>query len=225
MKMKQKNLRIFEIECLDYSESISYLQKNAELLLSLPIALKGGSAAKVCDWALANSFCAFVAPECLGETKKQPAKIKTSLFDEEPDVELARVINKQPDIKTQIINDIEKIEQEIKAPIEVAPTPKASSGTRLVINRVLRSGENIQNDGDVVVFGRVNSGAKVISGGCVEIFEEIDGLVECEGEYMIIRSIGKGSVVFKNETVKKESLIYDLNRLFFENAKLQIKKV
>lgn len=224
MKMKQKNLRIFEIECYDFDESVVYLQKNAELLFTLPLALKGATASRVCDWALSNSFCAFVAPDCLGDIKKQPARVKTSLFDEEPDAELARVINKQPDIKTQIANDIEKIEQESKTQVETVIVEKPQS-QRLIINRVLRSGENIQNNGDVVVFGRVNSGAKIISSGAVEIFEEIDGLVECEGDYMIIRSIGKGSVVFKNETVKKESLIYDLNRLYFENAKLQIKKV
>ncbi|MEY4505188.1 MAG: hypothetical protein RL154_1485 [Pseudomonadota bacterium] len=198
MKTKQKNIRIFEIESLDFDETIAYIQKNAALLNSFPLAFNGVAAKQSCEWAVINGYCAFVAPECLGSIKKPSSANTQTFLAEEPKRNI-----EQEDIK-QIANEQE---------------------ARVIITKMVRSGEIIQSNSDVVVFGRVNSGAKIITKGSVEVFDEVDGLIECDGDYLILRSIGKGSVVFKNETIKKDILKYDLQRLYFENSQLQIKKI
>ena len=207
MKTKQKNIRIFEIEADDYDEAVAYLEKNAELFRPFILALRGLSAQKLLIWATYHEYCAFIAPECMGSPRKAAPKQKTTLFNEER----AAQIFQEP----QKPIESEKVQNE----------PQNGANNRMLINRVLRSGEIIQSEGDVVVFGRINSGAKIITKGAVEVFDEIDGLVECEGDYIILRSIGKGSVIFCNETIKKEILKYDLQRLFFENGALQVRKI
>ncbi|MCL2767164.1 MAG: septum site-determining protein MinC [Synergistaceae bacterium] len=43
-------------------------------------------------------------------------------------------------------------------------------------HRSLRSGEKIEHDGDVVVFGHVNNGAEIIASGSISIFGKLKGL-------------------------------------------------
>lgn len=208
MKTKQKNIRVFELDSDDAIEALAYLEKNSDLLRAFVLAIKGKASAEMYEWAQNNKHCAFIAPECLYMPKQAFEKIPTMLFDGGHKEILLQ--NSDENIKNNM--------NEVVAPIKNIPN-------RIVITRVLRSGEIIENDGDIVIFGRVNSGAKIISKGAVEIFDEVDGLVECDGDYIILRSIGKGSVVYKNETIKKELLKYDLQKLCFENGHLQVKKI
>jgi septum site-determining protein MinC len=46
----------------------------------------------------------------------------------------------------------------------------------LLIHRSLRSGEKIEHDGDVTVFGHVNNGAEIIASGSILIFGKLKGL-------------------------------------------------
>jgi len=46
----------------------------------------------------------------------------------------------------------------------------------LLIRRSLRSGEKIEHDGDVVIFGHVNNGAEIIASGSISIFGKLKGL-------------------------------------------------
>jgi len=46
----------------------------------------------------------------------------------------------------------------------------------LLVHRSLRSGEKIEHDGDVVVFGQVNNGAEIIASGSILVFGKLKGL-------------------------------------------------
>jgi septum site-determining protein MinC len=46
----------------------------------------------------------------------------------------------------------------------------------LLIHRSLRSGEKIEHDGDVTVFGHVNNGAEIIASGNILVFGKLKGL-------------------------------------------------
>ena len=46
----------------------------------------------------------------------------------------------------------------------------------LLRHRSLRSGEKIEHDGDVVIFGHVNNGAEIIASGSISIFGKLKGL-------------------------------------------------
>lgn len=74
----------------------------------------------------------------------------------------------------------------------------------LLFEKPVRSGEEIVHDGDITIFGRVNSAAKVLAAGNVEIYGCVDGVVECDGAYMILKEIGKGYVVFNGDILEKE---------------------
>ena len=46
----------------------------------------------------------------------------------------------------------------------------------LLIHRSLRSGEKIEHDGDVTVFGHVNNGAEIVASGNISVFGKLKGL-------------------------------------------------
>ncbi len=93
-----------------------------------------------------------------------------------------------------------------------------------IYNRTIRSGEEIFNENDIIINGRVNSGAKVVSNSNIIIFNDIDGFVECRGEYMILRNIHKGIVHFNNEIINlpKGDL---LKVIYLQKELLMIKEI
>jgi len=68
-----------------------------------------------------------------------------------------------------------------------------------IYDRTIRSGEEIINSGDIIINGRVNSGAIIRGSSSVIIYNTIDGVVECSGEYMILRDVDHGVVYFNTE--------------------------
>lgn len=66
-----------------------------------------------------------------------------------------------------------------RAPLESNDIYTRSNGATeaLIIRRTLRSGQVIQHDGPVVIYGDVNDGAQIVAAGDVLIFGKLRGLV------------------------------------------------
>lgn len=89
-------------------------------------------------------------------------------------------------------------------PMQNTPTEETQpKNTTKTLTRTIRSGEEISNQGDIIIFGRVNSGAKIHCDGILQIFDCIDGSCECEGDFVIFRTIGNGEILFKGELIDK----------------------
>lgn len=68
----------------------------------------------------------------------------------------------------------------------------------------VRSGEEIQAEGDLVVLGNINNGARVVAEGNVSIFGKCDGILTSGGQYIILRSVGSRHVVFGGEILSEK---------------------
>lgn len=160
MKVKQKNIRVFEIECENFGEFEAYLDKNAILLRNFLLLLKGdaeGSFAKECRRKAL--WCASyyvernenVAPASKEEQISQDSKQEE---DEEKSAE-----------QSVFMESMSKYEQK-----ELAKT--------ILVAKNLRSGEDIDTEADVTITGRINSGAKVKTSGNAIVLGTIDGALE-----------------------------------------------
>jgi septum site-determining protein MinC len=87
----------------------------------------------------------------------------------------------------------------------------------LVFEKTIRSGEEIVHDGDVTIFGRVNSAAKVIAEGNIEVYGTIDGLVQSDGDYMIVKDLGKGHIIFNGDILEKELFDGNLKKVTYSS--------
>lgn len=85
-------------------------------------------------------------------------------------------------------------------------------------NLPIRSGTELECDDDIVVFGRINSGAKVIAKKNAIIFSRIEGLVEAAGDYLIVKEIGKGQLFFHGEEVPPGAIKGHLTKITMQGG-------
>lgn len=137
-----------------------------------------------------------------------------------------RLNTKSPKIDIKNIN-ANKENHIIKNPVDadmIDSTRDLALKTKF-IKKVIRSGENIVNKGDISIFNRVNSASKIISDNNIFIFGECEGDVECNGDFLVLSKINKGKIVFQGEIITSNMLKYKLNLIFKEDNKLNIKDI
>jgi septum site-determining protein MinC len=207
VKTKQRNLRIFEIECEDIALVRTYLTKNKALMDGLMVLLKGSKANECAVLCEEDELCYAIAGKCDCDKQSAPKKtIKaTASLEEEKVVEIVEKIVIQT---VYVDRHAEVIE------------PKSD---KVIKHTTVRSGEDIVTNGDVAIFGRVNSGAKIKAEGSVEVFDTIDGLIECAGDYMLLRSIGKGTVMFAGNKLDAKSFDGKIKKITLNEGVPEIK--
>ena len=94
-----------------------------------------------------------------------------------------------------------------------------------IYHRTIRSGEAIKTDESLVFMGRINSGALIESSNSIQIFGIIDGLVRGNGDYLLLKSIGKGTVVFHEEELDKSQFNGQLKLVEYKNGAIVMKEV
>ena len=173
MKVKQQTLKGFEFD-IDSDEAFKeYFIKNAPLLNGHLLILKGTVSENVQSFLEDKSVAYINANEKNLQTRK---KRSTAVLDDS----LTRSIENQ-------LNEAGAIH------------PKENT----VYYRPIRSGEEIESQTDLVFFSRINSGAVIESSRSIQVFGIIDGLVRSDGDYLILKEIGKGNVFFHGEELDK----------------------
>lgn len=92
-----------------------------------------------------------------------------------------------------------------------AESQKISSAPTLFVSKVVRSGEEIIHNGDVVIESQVNDGARVVAGGNLAVFGECKGSVEVGGEYMICKKILASAIIFQDRLLD-EPFLHKINQ-------------
>jgi len=73
----------------------------------------------------------------------------------------------------------------------------------LIFDRIIRSGEEINSENNLIFLNRINAGAKIRSSGNIEVYGECEGMIECEGDYLIVKRNKKGLIFFKGIEIKE----------------------
>ncbi len=77
-----------------------------------------------------------------------------------------------------------------------------------IFDRIIRGGEEINSNNRLIFLKRINAGAKIISTESIEVFDEVEGVVICTGEYIIVKKNEKGTILFHNEEIKVDKLSF-----------------
>jgi len=94
-----------------------------------------------------------------------------------------------------------------------------------VFHKPIRSGEAIESENDLLFFGRINSGALIQSAGSIQVFGIIDGIIRSDGEFLLLKEIGKGSVTFHGEELDKSQFNGTQKLVQYINNAIVIKDV
>ncbi|MEO1954511.1 MAG: hypothetical protein ABGW74_07390 [Campylobacterales bacterium] len=100
-----------------------------------------------------------------------------------------------------------KKEQEIVKKVE---KPKTNLK---VIDKLVRSGQEIKIDGDLLLLNRVNSGGSIIINGTLIVTQIVDGSIRCNGDFMMLQASSKANIVFHDVEVDNKFLQDKLNRI------------
>lgn len=65
-----------------------------------------------------------------------------------------------------------------------------------IVDQLVRSGQEIVERRDLLVLKRVNSGANIRTEGNFIALSTIEGKVECNGEFMLLKSSKKATIIF-----------------------------
>ena len=73
----------------------------------------------------------------------------------------------------------------------------------IIFDRIIRSGEEINSENNLIFLNRINAGAKIKSSGNIEVYGDCEGMIECEGDYLIVKRNKKGLIFFKGVEIKE----------------------
>ena len=196
MKAKQKKIRVFDIVIDSEEKFFSYMDKNLILLKDYLLIISGEITDKIKQFLDDNSLCYVFQNECN-----------------------LKIIEKEKDSKKENNSSFGKVEvlKQVIHDEKIVPT--------IVINKPVRSGEVIESDGDIIVFSRINSGAKVVSEGNVFTFDVIDGIVESYGSICFIKNINKGHFIFNGDILDKDDFDGNLKKVIKTDEGYQIEDI
>lgn len=198
MKVTQKNLRVFHIEIGDENAFLDYFRKNALLLKEFFLLIEGNITKNI-------AFVLDQSGVCYKEITGSSIRLGS--------------------LKKEI-SPLEALHINIEKKETLSPELKQTMKSKLY-DRPIRSGEEIHESVPVVIFGRVNSGAKVFCEESMSIYGIIDGLVQCDGEYIVLNGISpRGHLIFNGEIVENTQLKDNLlQKIILKEGKLEIKEI
>lgn len=198
MKVTQKNVRVFHIEIDDEASFLDYFRKNSLLLKEFFLLIEGNITKNIAFVLEQSGVCYKEINHCA--IRFGGIKKETPLLEDEP--------------KKEVVSEM------------ISEQPKQLPKLKLY-DRPIRSGEEIVESLPIVIFGRVNSGAKVFCEESMSIYGIIDGLVQCDGEYVVLSGISpRGHLIFNGEIVDREMLKLNvLQKIVMRDNVIEIKEV
>ncbi len=94
-----------------------------------------------------------------------------------------------------------------------------------VLDSLIRSGQELNINGDLLLLNKVNSGAKINIEGNLVITQIVNGSIRCKGDFMVIEASAKANIVFHDVVVDNSYLKERLNRVELINNEIVITPV
>jgi len=94
-----------------------------------------------------------------------------------------------------------------------------------VLDEMIRSGRELNIQGDLLLLNRVNSGATINTTGNLIITKVVEGSIRCHGNFMMLTASPKANIVFHDVEVDNSLLENRLNRVELKNNEIIITPV
>jgi len=124
--------------------------------------------------------------------------------------------------------EAEKAERVVSQQITEAKVEELSSRLQnnlTVLDDMVRSGRELNIEGDLLLLNRVNSGATINTLGNVIITKVVEGAIRCNGNFMMLTASPKANIIFHGVEVENNLLANKLNRVELKNNEIIITPV
>ena len=94
-----------------------------------------------------------------------------------------------------------------------------------IIDTRIRSGQDIKVQSDLLVLNRINSGAKLQVEGNLIVTDTIDGMIFCNGDFMLVKTSPKAMIVFNGVEIDGSLLKNKFNKIIFNGDEIIISPI
>jgi len=94
-----------------------------------------------------------------------------------------------------------------------------------VIDKLVRSGQELKIKGDLLLLNRVNSGGSIDIDGNLIVTQIVEGSIRCRGKFMMLKASSKANIVFNDVEVDNRYLQERLNRVDLQENEIRITPV
>jgi len=155
----------------------------------------------------------------------------------EEEIELSKKSEVDTDEYVALKDKLEKLEAENGINAQIAQSELKQAKIQIeqlsqklnrgftVLDSIIRSGRELNIEGDLLILNRVNSGATVNTSGNLIITQVVEGAVRCDGNFMMITVSPKANIVFNGVLVDNSLLENKLNRIELKDRKIHITPV
>ena len=201
MRTKQYSVKVCEMALVNEDEFISFFEINYILFKDHLIVISGEMTKKV---------------EAYLKQKELQYLVNANLPKGQGRVAIEKEIQEQ--------KEQHQIEQEQKE-LELSKLSNKLQNNLKVRDTLVRSGQELNIDGDLLLLNRVNSGATIIINGNLIITQIVDGAIRCHGNFMMLQASPKANIVFNDIEIDNTSLNERLNKVEFINNQIVITPV
>lgn len=205
MQSKQYSVKVYETSVEEESKFMAFFDANYVLFKDHLIVLRGEVSDEIRTYLRRKSlkFMENVTlPE--GRTRK---KLESELEMEKKKFDLkVNMLKNEFELEKKQLLAREAIVEAKLSEFENCPNKELT-----IHDKVLRSGQELKVDGDLLILSRVNSGATVDVQGNLIITQPVQGAIRCSGRFMMLSATPKANIMFNGEEIENRLLQDKLN--------------
>jgi len=189
MKGKQYSVKVYETTVEDEDKFISFFDANYILFKDRLIVIRGELSPRIKDY-LDNKTLLYA------NNIELPSSRTRQVVELELEEQKAKEIKKQE----MLAIEFDKLSSRLNNNLKVQDS-------------IVRSGQEIIIEGDLLLLNRVNSGARVETSGNLIITQVVEGAIYCYGNFMMIGNSPKANIIFHDIRIDNTLLVERLNKI------------
>ena len=197
MRNKQYSVKVFETTLTDDNQFISFFNTNYNLFKDYLIVIHGD---------LSPEILAFL------EEKNLHYLNNVTLPKNQGRKAVEKQIAVQKEQQLQVEQELVKLSDRLQNNLKVQDT-------------LIRSGQDVKIEGDLLLLNRVNSAATLTVDGNLIVTQLVEGAIRCYGNFMMLKASPKANIVFHDVVVDNVLLKERLNRVELINNEIRITPV
>lgn len=196
MKGKQYSVKIYETTMNDEDKFLSFFDANHLLFKDRLIVIHGSISEKV-------------------EKFLEEKSLKYILNLELPSSRSTQEVEKERESRAKQEEEKQRLAQERQLLMEekISRLSDRLQNNLTVLDDMVRSGRELNIDGDLLLLNRVNSGATINIKGNLIITQVVEGDIRCYGNFMMLINSPKANIIFHDVRVDNDLLDEKLNRI------------
>ena len=218
MKQRQFSLKVLEVELDNEDEFIEFFDTHGLLFKNHLISIKGDMSDRI-KYYLEEMDFKYINNIILPNGKNVKS-VDINKDDNKVDKKELEALEEK--LKSQAIDCRIKLQE---AQSIINELEKKANRELVVIDDMVRSGREVNVDGDLLILNRVNSGATIKTTGNLIITQVVEGAIRCDGSFMMLTVSPKANIIFNGVEVDNSLLQDKLNRIELKDNKIYITPV